>query len=113
MKPIVIKRDGCQVPFDEQRIKEAVVRAARAAGVDDTDYCATVARVVAMQMADLERVDIHVIQNAVENQLMAGNYKQLARAYIEYRHDLTYLVNNVAVLIRKSVAWLSKAMPLC
>lgn len=66
MKPIVIKRDGCQVPFDEQRIKEAVVRAARAAGVDDTDYCATVARVVAMQMADLERVDIHVIQNAVE-----------------------------------------------
>ncbi|WP_227659816.1 anaerobic ribonucleoside-triphosphate reductase, partial [Hafnia alvei] len=87
MKPIVIKRDGCQVPFDEQRIKEAVVRAARAAGVDDTDYCATVARVVAMQMADLERVDIHVIQNAVENQLMAGNYKQLARAYIEYRHD--------------------------
>ncbi|MEG1112329.1 MAG: anaerobic ribonucleoside-triphosphate reductase, partial [Hafnia sp.] len=87
MKPIVIKRDGCQVPFDEQRIKEAVVRAAQAAGVDDTDYCATVARVVAMQMADLERVDIHVIQNAVENQLMAGNYKQLARAYIEYRHD--------------------------
>ncbi len=87
MKPIVIKRDGCQVPFDEQRIKEAVVRAARAAGVDDTDYCATVARVVAMQMADLERVDIHLIQNAVENQLMAGNYKQLARAYIEYRHD--------------------------
>ncbi len=50
MKPIVIKRDGCQVPFDEQRIKEAVVRAAQAAGVDDTDYCATVARVVAMQM---------------------------------------------------------------
>lgn len=87
MKPIVIKRDGCQVPFNEQRIKEAVLRASQAAGVDDADYCATVARVVAMQMADRERVDINEIQNAVENQLMAGDYKQLARAYIEYRHD--------------------------
>ncbi|EOV0990343.1 anaerobic ribonucleoside-triphosphate reductase [Edwardsiella piscicida] len=87
MKPIVIKRDGCQVPFNEQRIKEAVLRAALAADVDDADYCATVARVVAMQMADRERVDINDIQHAVENQLMAGNYKQLARAYIEYRHD--------------------------
>ncbi|ACR67722.1 anaerobic ribonucleoside-triphosphate reductase [Edwardsiella ictaluri] len=87
MKPIVIKRDGCQVPFNEQRIKEAVLRAAQAADVNDADYCATVARVVAMQMADRERVDINDIQHAVENQLMAGNYKQLARAYIEYRHD--------------------------
>ena len=28
MKTVVIKRDGCQVPFDEVRIKEAVERAA-------------------------------------------------------------------------------------
>ncbi len=32
-------------------------------------------------------VDINEIQTAVENQLMSGPYKQLARAYIEYRHD--------------------------
>lgn len=87
MKPVVIKRDGCQVPFDEVRIKEAVQRAAVAAGVDDADYCATVARVVASHMEHQQRVDIHEIQNAVENQLMSGPYKQLARTYIEYRHD--------------------------
>ncbi|RLM21399.1 anaerobic ribonucleoside-triphosphate reductase [Brenneria alni] len=87
MKPVVIKRDGCQVPFDEVRIKEAVERAAQAAGIDDADYCATVAGAVAQQMQDKQRVDIREIQNAVENLLMSGTYKQLARTYIEYRHD--------------------------
>lgn len=38
-------------------------------------------------MENQPKVDIREIQNAVENQLMAGQYKQLARAYIEYRHD--------------------------
>ncbi|AIN18131.1 anaerobic ribonucleoside-triphosphate reductase [Yersinia frederiksenii Y225] len=83
----MIKRDGCQVPFDEVRIKEAVERAALAVGVVDADYCATVARVVAQTMENQSKVDIRDIQTAVENQLMAGQYKQLARAYIEYRHD--------------------------
>ncbi|MCW2481104.1 anaerobic ribonucleoside-triphosphate reductase [Candidatus Symbiopectobacterium sp. NZEC135] len=87
MKPVVIKRDGCQVPFDEMLIKQAVERAAHAAGVDDTDYCATVACAVAQQMQGKARVDIRDIQNAVENLLMSGQYKQLARTYIEYRHD--------------------------
>ncbi len=87
LKPVVIKRDGCQVPFDEMLIKHAVERAAHAAGVDDTDYCATVACAVAQQMQGKARVDIRDIQNAVENLLMSGQYKQLARTYIEYRHD--------------------------
>ncbi|WP_113626440.1 anaerobic ribonucleoside-triphosphate reductase [Pectobacterium peruviense] len=87
MKPVVIKRDGCQVPFDEVRIKEAVERAAHAADVNDADYCATVACAVAQQMQDKSRVDIRDIQDAVENLLMSGNYKKLARTYIEYRHD--------------------------
>lgn len=87
LKPVVIKRDGCQVPFDEMLIKQAVERAAHAANVDDTDYCATVACAVAQQMQGKARVDIRDIQNAVENLLMSGQYKQLARTYIEYRHD--------------------------
>ncbi|WP_027713307.1 anaerobic ribonucleoside-triphosphate reductase [Dickeya chrysanthemi] len=87
MKPVVIKRDGCQVPFDENRINDAVIKAAKAANVDDADYCATVAGAVAQQMQGKARVDIREIQNAVENLLMSGKYKQLARTYIEYRHD--------------------------
>ncbi len=38
-------------------------------------------------MQGRNQVDINEIQTAVENQLMSGPYKQLARAYIEYRHD--------------------------
>jgi anaerobic ribonucleoside-triphosphate reductase len=50
MTPHVMKRDGCKVPFKSERIKEAILRAAKAAGVDDADYCATVAEVVSQQM---------------------------------------------------------------
>ncbi|MCS5808184.1 hypothetical protein LNO89_14010 [Klebsiella pneumoniae subsp. pneumoniae] len=82
-----MKRDGCKVPFNSERIQEAILRAAKAAGVDDADYCATVAEVVSQQMQGRAQVDINEIQTAVENQLMSGPYKQLARAYIEYRHD--------------------------
>ena len=46
MTPHVMKRDGCKVPFKSERIKEAILRAAKAAEVDDADYCATVAAVV-------------------------------------------------------------------
>lgn len=87
MKPVVIKRDGCKVPFDEVRIKEAIVRAATAAEINDDAYCASVAKAVADQMEGRTAVDINEIQQAVENQLMSGNYKTLARTYIEYRHD--------------------------
>lgn len=87
MKPIVIKRDGCKVPFDETRIKEAIQRAAEAIHIDDEVYCIQVANAVTDAVADLDYVDIHEIQQAVEDHLMAGQYKELARAYIEYRHS--------------------------
>lgn len=87
MKTVVIKRDGCQVVFDKNRIKEAVMRAATATGISDDQYCAVVASVVEQQLGNRQTVDIHEIQDAVENQLMAGLYKDLARNYIEYRHE--------------------------
>lgn len=87
MKPIVIKRDGCHVPFDTARIKEAIQQAAKAVQINDIDYCHQVAESVAGHLVEREYIDIHDIQQAVEDQLMAGQYKELARAYIEYRHS--------------------------
>ncbi|MDI4751630.1 hypothetical protein MJL81_29930, partial [Salmonella enterica subsp. enterica serovar Anatum] len=43
-------RQTATLPFKSERIKEAILRAAKAAGVDDADYCATVAEVVSSQM---------------------------------------------------------------
>ena len=85
--PVVIKRDGYRTPFDETRIRDAVIAAAHSAGIEDVAYATQVATQVAEKMADVAEVDIHDLQDAVENQLMEGPYKSLARVYIEYRDD--------------------------
>lgn len=87
MATVVIKRDGCRTGFDAQRIQQAVAAAARAANVDDAAWCAQVAQRVSTLLAERQEVDIREIQCAVEETLMAGPYPQLARTYIEYRHD--------------------------
>ena len=87
MKPVVIKRDGCRVPFNGMRIIEAVAKSADAVGIKDLAYCASIAEQITQQLADRDEVAIHDIQNMVENLLMAGERKEMARAYIEYRHD--------------------------
>lgn len=87
MATVVIKRDGCRTGFDVQRIRAAVAAAARAANVDDTGWCAAAADKVSARLAEKHEVDIRDIQDAVEETLMSGPYPQLARVYIEYRHD--------------------------
>ncbi|AJR05524.1 anaerobic ribonucleoside-triphosphate reductase [Photobacterium gaetbulicola] len=87
MNPVVIKRDGCLVPFNTKRIKEAVLSAAESVEAMDATYAESVAERVLSQFADQEQVEIHAIQDAVENHLMMGPHKVVARAYIEYRHD--------------------------
>lgn len=87
MARVVVKRDGCRSEFDAARIEAAVTAAARAAQVEDAQWCATVAQRVSEKLADRAEVDIRDIQFAVEETLMAGPYPQLARTYIEYRHD--------------------------
>jgi len=69
------------------RIIEAVAKAAEAVGVKDLAYCAQVAEQVAQHLSERDEVAIGDIQLLVENQLMAGPHKEMARAYIEYRHD--------------------------
>ncbi|WP_025821731.1 anaerobic ribonucleoside-triphosphate reductase [Shewanella marina] len=85
--PVVIKRDGCRTKFDETRIKDAVNAAALSARIKDESYAATVAANITQLVSGVEEVEIHDLQNMVENQLMEGPYKTLARHYIEYRHD--------------------------
>lgn len=84
---VVIKRDGCRTEFNVQRIEEAVIEAMASEGKDDRDYACTLAEQVKLQMRGKQEVDIHELQDAVENLLMSGPYKAVARHYIEYRHD--------------------------
>lgn len=97
MTPHVMKRDGCKVPFKSERIKEAILRAAKAAGVDDADYCATVAEVVSSQMNERSKVDINEIQTAVENQLMSGRTNNSPARTSNIATTVISSVKNVAV----------------
>ncbi len=87
MNTVVIKRDGSKAPFDMKRIIAAVESASKTS--DDTlgYYAQRVAETVFDSLENREEVCIQEIQTLVENELMQGPYKGLARSYIEYRHD--------------------------
>ncbi|MGT3813969.1 anaerobic ribonucleoside-triphosphate reductase [Vibrio cholerae] len=87
MKPIVIKRDDSKAPFNRDRIQAAVESAAEHADQEIAIYALNVALAVELKLRDYDEVHITEIQTLVENELMQGPYKALARSYIEYRHD--------------------------
>ncbi|TEW53405.1 anaerobic ribonucleoside-triphosphate reductase [Psychromonas sp. RZ22] len=110
MKPVVIKRDGSQVPFNALRIAEAILKASGAARCKGVDAFAIAAE-VEEQLQSQEEVDIHHIQDAVEACLMKSGHIELARVYIEYRHDRdiarerkSHLNNEIDGLIEQSNA---------
>nr|WP_275440461.1 anaerobic ribonucleoside-triphosphate reductase [Vibrio sp. Of7-15] len=84
---IVTKRDGNRAPFDRDRIITAILGAAESVDAQLEAYAELVAHAVEVSFEQQSEVDIQDIQTAVENQLMQGPYKGLARSYIEYRHD--------------------------
>ncbi|EKO3954076.1 anaerobic ribonucleoside-triphosphate reductase [Vibrio fluvialis] len=87
MKPIVIKRDGSKAPFNRDRIQAAVESAADEVSSEIAIYALNVALAVELKLKEYDEVRIAEIQTLVENELMQGPYKALARSYIEYRHD--------------------------
>ena len=66
MKPVVIKRDGSQVPFNSLRIAEAILKASGAARCKGVDAFA-IATEVESQLQGQVEVDIHHIQDAVKS----------------------------------------------
>ena len=86
---LVLKRDGAKSPFELQRIINAVNKAAQAVGINDEHFCHQIGVTVSDEIFSQgqREVDISQIQKAVEDKLMTSQYPQIARAYIEYRHD--------------------------
>ena len=85
----VIKRDGARAMFEIQRIVNAIKRAAQSVDIQDERYYHQVGQQVCNDIFSQyeHEVDISQIQRIVEDRLMASAYPQVARAYIEYRHD--------------------------
>ncbi|QEG10474.1 anaerobic ribonucleotide reductase subunit [Klebsiella phage KMI9] len=78
----VEKRDGKNVDFDKEKIRNAVYKA----GGTMTDADAAIMLVQYNQIRDGSAMKISQIQELVEESLMKTN-PTVARAYIEYRHD--------------------------
>lgn len=84
----VIKRDGRKVEFDSSKIANAVIRAFNSVYsnnlTDDmTSFAQRIADDVAEKNSDMSVEDI---QNIVIKKLMASKYKEVATAYVEYKH---------------------------
>lgn len=82
----VAKRDGRTVKFDPSKIYRAINAAVLSRGIEDHDFTSTVTADV-VGMLEGRDLDIPAIQKAVEDRLMKSDYPEVARAYIEYRHD--------------------------
>lgn len=88
----VVKRDGVRQPFDSSKIKNAVLKAFIAVDGKTTPYAEEKANNIAEYIENhiketKEELSIDEIQKLVEHGLMSSKRKDVATAYIEYRHD--------------------------
>ena len=100
------KRDGRIVPFDQNKIIDAVLAAFKEVDGELTDYAYAKAGNIADYIQEIAQekeqkyfenslentdqyLDIESIQNLVENGLMSTKRKDVARAYITYRNART------------------------
>ena len=95
----VIKRDGTQVPFDIQKIINAISQAM--VSVDKNPYGCTTAERIALEIASLnkEEMSVEEIQDLVEKKLIASEYPDVAKAYIVYRNKRALARDGYAEII--------------
>ena len=83
----VIKRNGERVDFDPRKIEVAILKAfaeVRSESDDDIRECA---RRIAKEIESIGKdLSVEDIQDMVEKKLMATKYKDVAKAYVEYRY---------------------------
>ncbi|MBC2258740.1 anaerobic ribonucleoside-triphosphate reductase [Listeria booriae] len=87
VEQLVIKRDGRKVGFDLIKIRNAVQASMKSCDIDDAAYLEQVLVDIVKVLPNDAALTIDEIQHVVENQLMKSAYPDVARAYIEYRHD--------------------------
>ncbi len=88
------KRDGRTVPFNVEKIADAIYKAARAVGGNDYSVASEMAEKVctyleAKMTASGELPTVEEVQDAVEKVLVENGHAKTAKAYILYRADRT------------------------
>lgn len=88
----ILKRDGRRTMFDPEKVKNAVTKAFQAVDGEITEYAQEKAKNIADYIQGYmdgvpNELTIDQIQSLVEHGLMSCKRKDVATAYIEYRHD--------------------------
>lgn len=104
-KKIVVKRDGREVPFQEEKIVNAITKAFQAVEKTYNDKeIEGIATLVAKQIGlckDKNVLPVEFIQDKVEKALMACGYYDVAKAYVIYRHERTKVRDMNSRLVKK------------
>ena len=85
----ITKRDGRKVPFNVEKIVNAIFKAAKAVGGTDYEEATRIAEEVC-QMIEEKYKDsptVEQVQDLVEKVLIERGHAQTAKAYILYRYD--------------------------
>ncbi|HEX3032135.1 MAG TPA: anaerobic ribonucleoside-triphosphate reductase, partial [Bacillota bacterium] len=87
------KRDGRTVVFNREKIKNAIMAAARAVGGDNEEL-ADLLSIQVIEFIERNRkqgtdLTVESVQDAVEKVLIEGGHAQTAKAYIIYRNNRT------------------------
>lgn len=87
----VVKRSGAIVPFNQERISNAIYRAAVAVGGRDRERAEWLSEQVVLYLqttlSDDHTPNIEEVQDAVEKILIENGHAAVAKAYILYRDD--------------------------
>jgi len=92
----VIKRDGRRVAFDKEKIRDAVIAAFNDVDGEITSEAKRKATLIAntIASAEVKSISVEDIQNKIEELLMNGNRKDVAKSFILYRNERTYAREN-------------------
>ncbi|MBR2284863.1 MAG: anaerobic ribonucleoside triphosphate reductase [Ruminococcus sp.] len=88
----IIKRDGRRVPFNIEKIANAVFKAAESCGGSDMETAMQIAAQVCKLYEDTHPdgvPTVEEIQDLVEKVLIENGHARTAKAYILYRHERT------------------------
>ena len=91
----IVKRDGREVPFEKEKVREAIRKAFFAVDGEISSYAEEKAFTISNYIAGLEdeTFSVEQVQDLVENGLMATRRKDVAKAYIRYRDERSRVRN--------------------
>lgn len=86
----IVKRDGREVPFNLEKITDAIFKAARAVGGQDYDESHELAIKVVEELESIgnkDKATVEEVQDAVEKVLIENGHAKTAKSYILYRAE--------------------------